>query len=280
MEGYKREIEDFRDERKKVMTRAKDEARELLRASNAQIENTIRSIKEAAAEREKTREAREALENFKQNIEQNSQDEERLARKIEKIKRRQERQAERRAGGGCQRGITTSQAGSNQTAAAAEPPKTGLFHPGDYVRLEGQTTVGRIQSIDDGKARVLFGMIHTTTALSRLVPAQKPAEDKTVKVSTFVSKETRNAMYEKKLHFKPEIDLRGMRGDEALTTVSLFIDDAVLLEQSRVRILHGTGTGALRELVRQYLSTVPDVKRFHDERVQFGGAGITVVELA
>ena len=280
MEGYKREIEDFRDERKKVMTRAKDEARELLRASNAQIENTIRSIKEAAAEREKTREAREALENFKQNIEQNSQDEERLARKIEKIKRRQQRQAERRAGGGRQHGTTTSQAGPNQTTAAAEAPKTGLFHPGDYVRLEGQTTVGRIQSIDDGRARVLFGMIHTTTALSRLVPAQKPAEDKTVKVSTFVSKETRNAMYEKKLHFKPEIDLRGMRGDEALTTVSLFIDDAVLLEQSRVRILHGTGTGALRELVRQYLSTVPDVKRFHDERVQFGGAGITVVELA
>ena len=280
MEGYKREMEDFRDERKKVMTRAKDEARELLRASNAQIENTIRSIKEAAAERERTREAREALENFKQTIDQNSQDEERLARKIEKIKRRQERQAQRRNGGTQTRPNAGSQAGQTNQAATAEDKKPGLFHVGDYVRLEGQTTVGRIQSIDDGKARVLFGMIHTTTALSRLVPAQKPAEDKTIKISTFVSKETRNAVYEKKLHFKPEIDLRGMRADEALTTVSLFIDDAVLLEQSRVRILHGTGTGALRELVRKYLATVPDVKRFHDERVQLGGAGITVVELA
>ena len=280
MEGYKREMEDFRDERKKVMTRAKDEARELLRASNAQIENTIRSIKEAAAERERTREAREALENFKQTIDQNSQDEERLARKIEKIKRRQERQAQRRNGGTQTRPNAGSQAGQTNQAATAEDKKPGLFHVGDYVRLEGQTTVGRIQSIDDGKARVLFGMIHTTTALSRLVPAQKPAEDKTIKISTFVSKETRNAVYEKKLHFKPEIDLRGMRADEALTTVSLFIDDAVLLEQSRVRILHGTGTGALRELVRKYLATVSDVKRFHDERVQLGGAGITVVELA
>ena len=87
-------------------------------------------------------------------------------------------------------------------------------------------------------------------------------------------------MYEKKLHFKQEIDLRGMRGEEAMTAVSYFIDDAIQLEQARVRILHGTGTGALRELVRTYLRTVPGVASFHDEHVQFGGAGITVVELA
>ena len=80
------------------------------------------------------------------------------------------------------------------------------------------------------------------------------------------------------MNFKPEIDLRGMRGDEALDVVSHFIDDAILLEQPQVRILHGTGTGALRTLVRQYLQTVPGVRGFHDEHVQFGGAGITVVE--
>jgi DNA mismatch repair protein MutS2 len=99
-------------------------------------------------------------------------------------------------------------------------------------------------------------------------------------VSTFVSKETRDAVYEKKLHFKPEIDLRGMRAEEALTAIAYFVDDAILLEQSRVRILHGTGTGALRELVRNYLGTVSGVKHYHDEDVRFGGAGITVVELA
>ena len=89
-----------------------------------------------------------------------------------------------------------------------------------------------------------------------------------------------DAMYEKKLHFKPELDVRGMRVDEALTAVTYFIDDAIQLEYPQVRILHGTGTGALREAIRQYLATVPGVARYHDEHVQFGGAGITVAELA
>ena len=70
-----------------------------------------------------------------------------------------------------------------------------------------------------------------------------------------------------------------MRGEEALQAVTYYIDDAVLLSMPRVRILHGTGTGALRQVVRQYLSTATGVMRFHDEHVQFGGAGITVVEL-
>ena len=123
-------------------------------------------------------------------------------------------------------------------------------------------------------------MVQAFVKLNRLLPATPPAEDNVTKAATFVSKETRDAMYEKKLQFKPEIDLRGMRADEALQAIAYFIDDAILLEQSRVRILHGTGTGALRELVRQYLSGVNGVKNYHDEHVQFGGAGITVAELA
>ena len=86
-------------------------------------------------------------------------------------------------------------------------------------------------------------------------------------------------MHEKKIHFKQEIDIRGMRGDEALQAVTYFIDDAIQVGASKVRILHGTGTGALRQLVREYLRTVPGVRHFEDEHVQFGGAGITVVEL-
>lgn len=125
-------------------------------------------------------------------------------------------------------------------------------------------------------------MLYTQVSVSRLEPCEAPKEENTALTqnATFVSKETRDAMYEKRLHFKPEIDIRGMHIDEALTAVSYFIDDAIQLEQSKVRILHGTGTGALRELVRNYLKTVPGVKHFHDEHVQFGGAGITVVDLA
>ena len=86
-------------------------------------------------------------------------------------------------------------------------------------------------------------------------------------------------MHEKKLHFKQEIDVRGMRGDEALQAVTYFVDDAIQIGVSRVRILHGTGNGILRQLIRQYLSTVPGIQRFQDEHIQFGGAGITVIDL-
>ena len=121
--------------------------------------------------------------------------------------------------------------------------------------------------------------MYTTVPLNRLEAAEKPQVDTVSKVSTFISRETRDAMHEKKLNFRPEIDLRGMRADEALTATAYFIDDAIQCEQSRVRILHGTGTGALRTIVRDYLGTVNGVRRFHDEHVQFGGAGVTVVEL-
>jgi DNA mismatch repair protein MutS2 len=84
---------------------------------------------------------------------------------------------------------------------------------------------------------------------------------------------------DRKYNFRQDIDVRGMRGDEAVDTVLHFIDDAILVGASRVRILHGTGTGVLRQLIRQYLATVPNVSHYRDEHVQFGGAGITVVDL-
>ena len=96
----------------------------------------------------------------------------------------------------------------------------------------------------------------------------------TKKIEEEISRE-----YEKKLEFKHDIDVRGMRGDEAIQAVTYFIDDAILLGISRVRILHGTGNGILRTLIRQYLAGVPGVAHYQDEHVQFGGAGITVVDL-
>jgi DNA mismatch repair protein MutS2 len=85
-------------------------------------------------------------------------------------------------------------------------------------------------------------------------------------------------MRDRQLNFNPEIDVRGFRGDEAVQAVTYFIDDAIQFNIGRVRILHGTGTGALRQLIRQYLHTIPSIRTFHDEDVRFGGAGITVVE--
>ena len=138
-----------------------------------------------------------------------------------------------------------------------------------------------IEEINGKKASVAFGKVRTRVELSRLHHATpKEKENHAVQIVSFVSKETQNQVREKHLHFHQEIDVRGMRAEEALQTVTHFIDDAVLVGANQVRILHGTGSGILRQLIRQYLQTVPSVSSAHDEHVQFGGAGITVVELS
>ena len=151
---------------------------------------------------------------------------------------------------------------------------------GDNVKLKGQTSVGEVLEINGKNAVVGFGSIKTTVKLERLERTKATTQKQEPAQSTFVSSQTHDQMYEKKLNFKQDIDVRGMRGDEALQAVTYFVDDAILVGMSRIRILHGTGTGILRSLIRQYLDTVPGVRHFADEHVQFGGAGITVVDLA
>jgi len=283
---YEREMTEFQQERRVVLAQAKEEAKHLLDESNAKIENTIRSIREAQAEKEKTREARAGLAEFKEKLEQSKDDEDRIARKIAKIQRRQQRKKEgfpsKKQQNTENQAVAAAQLrtrGDAVSANSASLADKGGFARGQFVRIVGQTSVGRVESVSGKSAKVLFGMMFTQVPLKRLEHCDPPkAEESASKVSTFVSKETRDAMYEKKLHFSPDIDIRGMHVDEALTAVSYFIDDSIQLEQARVRILHGTGTGALRELVRNYLRTVPGVRSFRDEHVQFGGAGITVVE--
>ena len=139
--------------------------------------------------------------------------------------------------------------------------------------------MGVINQINGKQASVTFGMMKTTVDVKRLVRAEKPKEDKGLGVISFVSRDTQDQIRDKHLHFKQDIDVRGMRGEEALQAVTYFIDDAILVGASQVRILHGTGTGILRQLIRDYLNAHPGVKSARDEHVQFGGAGITVVEL-
>ncbi len=278
--GYERQMEDFNRERKAVMQQAKEEAQDLLRASNAKIEKTIREIKEAQAERERTRAVRKELADFGETL-KSKEESDKIDRKIEQIRRRQERKRRKREGGAATPAAAAPTSRPNSPGAAAATPQSPAtpITPGMYVRIKGQNTVGRVEEVSKNQARVLFGMMHTNVPLQRLEASDAPQQDNVAQVATFVSRQTRDAIYEKKLAFKPEIDLRGMRGDEALNAVSHFIDDAILLEQPRVRILHGTGTGALRQLVRQYLHTVPGIRDYHDEHVQFGGAGITVVDM-
>ena len=278
---YQTEIEDLQKSRKEILRKAKEEAEQLMQEANARIENTIRTIKEAQAEKEKTRQARQELADFRQSMEALAakEQEEKIARKIEKLKEKQNRKKEKKANKD-QGNMLSAQASAEQQARK-EAERLAAIVPGSNVRIKGQTSVGEVMEVNGKNATVAFGSIKTTVKLDRLerTNAQPKQADVSAK-STYISSQTQDSMYEKKLNFKQDIDVRGMRGDEALQAVTYFIDDAILVGMSRVRILHGTGTGILRTLIRQYLQTVPGISHFADEHIQFGGAGITVVDLS
>lgn len=260
-------------QRTAIMAQAKDEALELLKSTNAKIENTIREIKEKQAEREHTRSIRQELADFERSINELENPSDDIDRKMAKIQRRQERKKNGDRNGNTQ----TSQ--KVITSVAQPKPEQQAPSVGDYVRIKGQNSIGKLEAIQGKNGKVLFGCMNTIIPLNRLEKSLPPKVEKTTAEATFVSKATMDAMREKQLNFKQDIDLRGMRIDEALTAVAYFIDDAIQVGQSRVRILHGTGTGALRQAVRQYLSTINGVESYHDEHIQFGGAGITIVNL-
>lgn len=265
---YERELEELDRSRKEILKKAKEDAGRLLEESNARIENTIRTIKEAQAEKERTREVRQDLADFRRQVEEADKAamEEKIARKMDRLREKQERRKERKERQGNEPSV--------QSVVKVKP-----IGAGDYVRIKGQTSVGQVMELNGKNAVVMFGLMKTNVKADRLERADAPKQTNTMAKATFVSSETQDRMYEKKLNFKQDIDVRGMRGDEAVQAVTYFIDDAILVGVSRVRILHGTGSGILRTLIRQYLATVPGVADFKDEHVQFGGAGITVVDL-
>ena len=267
---YQSEMEELQKSRKEIIRQAKEEAERLLQESNARIENTIRTIKEAQAEKEKTRLVRQELAEFRESMDSltSKEQEDKIARKMEKLKEKQNRKKEKK------------QNVPKEQQAAQQTPQVAPITEGCPVRIKGQSSVGEVLEINGKNAVVAFGSIKTTVKLERLERSNATPQKQEPAKSTFVSNQTQDSMYEKKLNFKQDIDVRGMRGDEALQAVTYFVDDAILVGMSRVRILHGTGTGILRTLIRQYLQTVPGVRHFADEHVQFGGAGITVVDLA
>ena len=257
---YEKDLADIHAQRKEILAKAKEDADRLLREANARIENTIREIREAQADKEQTKLARRSLEDFKSSVHDKPDDNDAIARKMQQLRDRAARK--------------------QQKAALPKPrPEDEPLKPGDAVRLKGQTSAGEVIEVAGNQATVAFGMIKSTVKLDRLERVSRNQLKREAQKATFLSEQTTDEMHEKRLNFKQEIDIRGMRGDEALQTVTYFIDDAIQVGAQRVRILHGTGTGILRQLVRQYLATVPGVRNFHDEHVQLGGAGITVVEL-
>ena len=238
-EHYDALVQDIKKKEKEIIRNAKEEASQIIKNSNAKIENTIRAIKESAADKNITQTERRELENFKKSLD----------KQLEK-----------------------------------QPDIKQLkdFHKGDRVRIKGQNIAGTIDAVNGKTAIVFFGQIKSTVDVSKLehLTASQLKEMEKYSTNAVANAKKGFDMRERQLNFSQDIDVRGMRVDEALQAVIYFLDDAQMFNVSRVRILHGTGTGALKSAIRDYLYQSSIVKSFKDEHVQFGGAGITVVDLA
>ena len=269
LERYKTELNDTSKLRKEIINEAKEKAKEMLASANKTIENTIKEIRESQAEKERTRQARKEFEEEKQRLHAEDEEEEkRLRQKIEKIKQREERKQKRKA-----------QNGNATPSPDALQESTPSFKPGDFVKVDGKT-IGEILETNGKNAVVALGSLRSVVKTERLTKisnsqARKISQSQPqVQTSNYLEN-----ISKKRENFKPEIDIRGLRGDEALQRVTEFIDDAVMLNMKNLRILHGTGTGALRQIIREYLRANPVVGYCGDEHVQLGGAGVTVVRL-
>ena len=238
-EHYDALVQDIKKKEKEIIRNAKEEASQIIKNSNAKIENTIRAIKESAADKNITQTERRELENFKKSLDKQLE-------KQPSVKQQQD------------------------------------FHKGERVRIKGQNIAGTIDAVNGKTAIVFFGQIKSTVDVSKLehLTASQLKEMEKYSTNAVANAKKGFDMRERQLNFSQDIDVRGMRVDEALQAVIYFLDDAQMFNVSRVRILHGTGTGALKSAIRDYLYQSSIVKSFKDEHVQFGGAGITVVDLA
>ena len=292
---YEKDIAALEQSRKEILNRAKAQAEEIIKESNRRIENAIREIREKQAEKEETKRIRQELAAYEAGLlDGNKNDkaetsnkkklkssgllsDDDFQKKVDKIKSRKERHEQH----------LKEKASKQQAAAEAlknavrKQQDGGAVMAGDSVRIKGLTSVGKVESIEGKQATVIFGGIRTKMAVSRLEhvdAATIQSEQKQFQAYNY-SRETRETIDKHRNQFRQELDVRGLRADEALNQVQYFIDDAILVGASQVRILHGKGNGILRQLIRQYLGSVPNVTNYRDEHVQFGGAGITVVEL-
>ena len=265
---YTEQTEFTLNERKNILKAAKLQADEILKNANKLIENTIHDIKRAEAEKLKTREIRRDFEQAKEQIStQLTEEQLALDAKIERLRQKQQERAERRA--------KKRQEKAEKEAAAPKPPEPIQLKTGDKVHLDDGEQVFEIMDIKDNTALLQVGCMQTFVKLSRLKPAAKKKEEKKAVPQIRVNIES-----EKKAGgFLFGLDVRGLRGDEALEKVAKHLDDALATGKHEIRILHGTGTGALRSLIRDYLATQDIVSRCHDEKIELGGAGITVAEL-
>ncbi|MFO7940088.1 MAG: Smr/MutS family protein [Bacteroidales bacterium] len=261
---YDKELGEAKKLRQETLSRAKEEAKELLGDVNKRIENTISEIRKNQADKNSTRKIRQDMETFKEKV--NTLDEKedaRIRRKMEKLKAREQRVKKHK---------------TPKDSAPAAPKKELPLEAGAKVRIQGQSTIGEVLEVNGDSILIAMGSLYTTVNRKKLEVVSEQAYASQNRKSENVQRATTN-FEDRKIHFKSEIDVRGLRADEALQKVSEFIDEAIVVRMSRLRILHGKGNGILRQLIREYLQGMDLVRSFRDEHLQFGGSGITVVEL-
>jgi DNA mismatch repair protein MutS2 len=264
---YETDLSQLEKQRKEIILKARQEADQILAEANKRIENTIREIRESQAEKEKTRLVRAKLTEFKQEIlEKSAEEDELINQKIQRLKEKEEQRNQKRS----------EKKPAAQKEKIQEPEEWKI---GDKVLMIGNQTVGEILEINEKNAVVAFGHIRTSVNRSKLQRISGNEAKKIQRTYNQTMPNINKGLQEKRLNFKTEVDVRGQRTEDALPLIQAFIDDAIMLNFSELRILHGKGNGILKEMIRNYLKSEPAVKSLRDEHVQFGGAGITIVEI-
>ncbi len=259
---YQRLNQQLQDKKYEILSSARKEAQQIIADANRTVEHTINAIKESQAEREATIKARQQMK-----------------AEAERIALDQERHDETHAK--AHRKTAAADAPDTQSTPAQDNDIVNApVTPGCIVRIDGQDTFAQVVEVKGKKAVVERNSIRMTIPLSRLVVTKKkniPVDKTSRQNSRFQS--IYDDINEKRKTFNPTLDLRGQRADEALENLQHFLDDAQLLSEKELRILHGKGFGILKQIIRDYLQGNRDVRSFRSERLELGGDGITVVQL-
>jgi len=271
MGRYEQELLESEKQRKAIVKEAKVKADAMLSGANKKIEQTIREIKEAEAEKERTREVRKDLSEFREELEiEKGKEEQKVEKQLKEIRRKGSELETRRP---------DLRQRSKKTLAQKQVKEDPEIRVGDLVRIEGQEAAGEVMEIKGKNCVVAFGMLKTNTKLGKL---QKILSDEAVQLRRKDQSKVNLGDWDvstRRVQFRPDIDLRGKRADEAMEIVVDFIDEAIMVNARDLRILHGKGNGILRLLIREYLHTVDLVEGYGDAHVDQGGAGITVVKM-
>jgi len=286
-ERYAQELSDIKETKKKIVQQAKDEAQQILAAANKKIEATIREIRENQAEKERTKLVREDLKKFNESLEQqkDSKQDRKIQAKMEQLVARKKRQEERK-GRNLQHAIQQNAAEAmrdslNFAQGALQKGKfvPGVLQVGTKVKIKGSDLIGEVMQISEKWINISVGDIISKVKKDSIEVISNKEFDNVRKSAPKPLTHNSLGIDERKLNFKTEIDVRGERLNDALDIVARYIDDAELVGASKVRILHGKGTGVLKEEIRKFLKTIPAVQSCTDEDVRFGGSGITIVQM-